>query len=767
MAHVTRLSAGPAHATPGTWRFLLFLFPLCVVAAMIAARLPAPAGEALWNLDLPKIDAPLAVFFHEALGRGELPLWQERLGLGFPLYAEGQIGAFYPPNWLIHRFEPLVALDVNRVVHLTVAGLGTGLLALRLSGSRSGALIAAAVAILGGGIVSKLEWNNLVAAYAWLPWILLPLARRPAPSRIGLVLAGVGWGIQALAGHPNTWLLTGLLAVVLLLATGRDLASLGRVVLFGLVGGAIGSIQLLPTLLLTALSVRDVGVTPDDAFTAASTPFDPLGFFFAQPFIRTGEDGWDIFTTWYPDGIFALYEASAFIGLGVLALAAVAVPVRRARPWLVVAGVMLAIPVLAALRPDPWLAVPILNGLRSPTRAYLFVAFILGLLAAIGVARLGRATTAEANGTGRRGTPFGRAATAVGLAGAAWLLTLGIAVILPSVWEAVFSAVSTRLPGEGAGGARENAIKTLSLPLPLILELVAGTVVVILIGTGRRTPAVVAAVVAATILPLALLSPLANTTRAADRIWPRDSELAVALRAIDPNRVLTLGPPGFYDGAPDRLAAAGVPDLEMFSSLNLRASDDLLEAARGDGPDAAIVRRLVGVDTLVTFGASCPGTDPVSVEADEAEVCRVPALTGPYWIPEEAVPSDGRAADDGGSPIAPRDVVLDLAAAEAGAVPALMIGSSSGELALRIEAPADGYVWVDRAWWPSWTVEVDGHAVTPRRALGGQLVPVPAGGHDLTMRLVPWESIVGLVFGVVVATLAIVWAISPWARRRS
>jgi hypothetical protein len=27
-----------------------------------------------------------------------MPLWNDRLGLGFPLYAEGQIGAFYPPN---------------------------------------------------------------------------------------------------------------------------------------------------------------------------------------------------------------------------------------------------------------------------------------------------------------------------------------------------------------------------------------------------------------------------------------------------------------------------------------------------------------------------------------------------------------------------------------------------------------------------------------------------------------------------------------------
>ena len=79
---------------------------ILLAAAVWAARLSGPAGEWLWNLDIPKIDYPLAVFFHEALRPGRLPLWNDRLGLGFPLYAEGQIGAFYPPNWLLFQLTP-------------------------------------------------------------------------------------------------------------------------------------------------------------------------------------------------------------------------------------------------------------------------------------------------------------------------------------------------------------------------------------------------------------------------------------------------------------------------------------------------------------------------------------------------------------------------------------------------------------------------------------------------------------------------------------
>src|SRR5438093_11672863 len=154
-------------ASPRSVRIAVALAAL--LAALLAARIHLPDGRWLWNLDLPKFDYPLAVLFHNALVAGRLPLWDDRLGLGFPLYAEGQIGAFYPPNWLIFLLPPLAALDLTRVVHLGLAGTGAGMLALRLTGSRAGSLVAALCAVLGGAIATKLEWHNLVAAYGWMP----------------------------------------------------------------------------------------------------------------------------------------------------------------------------------------------------------------------------------------------------------------------------------------------------------------------------------------------------------------------------------------------------------------------------------------------------------------------------------------------------------------------------------------------------------------------------------------------------------------------
>src|SRR3989304_628161 len=117
----------PVTAPGGRFRLTLLLLVLVSAAgAALAARVSFGIDGWLWNLDLPKIHYPLAVFFHAALESGHPPLWEAPLGLGFPLYAEGQLGAFYPPNWLIFRLEPLVALDVSRVLHPAPGGPGAG-----------------------------------------------------------------------------------------------------------------------------------------------------------------------------------------------------------------------------------------------------------------------------------------------------------------------------------------------------------------------------------------------------------------------------------------------------------------------------------------------------------------------------------------------------------------------------------------------------------------------------------------------------------------
>ena len=730
---------------------------LALVAAIWAARILETPGRWLWNLDMPKIDYPLAVFANQAITSGHLPLWTDRLGLGYPLYAEGQVAAFYPPSWLVFRLEPITALDVYRVVHLAWAGLGAGLLVLRLRGSRPGAVIAVLVAVLGGGIVAKLEWHNLVASYAWLPWVLLPLVRRPRPTRAGLVASGVCFGIQALAGHPNTWLLTGITAGIVLLA-GRDglLAGLRRALGVGLLGAAMGAVQLVPTALLTTLSVRGTALSPNDLFASASTPFDILAFAFQGAFARLQGGSWDRYSNWYPDGAFALLEVAAYVGLPALGLVVGASRLRRARPLLIAIIVLIAIPIVEALRPEILLSVPLLNGLRSPVRAYLPASLLLGVLAGMAVGRLPR--------LGMRPVPV---AIGVAVPAAAYALTLAVAVLAPDAFNAVAHAFTTFGSVEDVAAKHNLALSALQAPWPLLIELAAGAGIALLAIAAARNATVgsVAAPVAVALvaIPLLLFGPAPNGSAPIASFTSKDSDFVRAMQSANPRRMLTINPPGWYAGMPNQPAAAGLPDLRMFSSLNLRAVDGVTEAAAKDEPAAASLRRALGVDVVAKFDAPCPGTQVATSDPDKAVICRDDAATRPpYWIPLAAATP----APAPGNPLRPQEAAMDVGAVLASAVPLEVAVRDMGRLQATVAAPADGWVWIDRAWWPGWTTSVDGQPVETLQALGGQLVRVPAGTHEVAQVLVPWDALAGLAVGALALAFALAWVWRDRTRHR-
>lgn len=724
---------------------LLALVMVSAAGAVLAARISFGAEGWLWNLDMPKIHYPLAAFFHDALESGDLPLWEEQLGLGFPLYAEGQIGAFYPPNWVIFRFDPLVALDLTRLVHLTLAGTGAGLLALRVAGSRPGAVLAALIVVLCGAIVTKLEWWNLVAAYGWMPWVLLPLAGRAAPRRGEVVLAGVLWGIQALAGHPQTWLLTGLAALLLLLR--RPWApSLGRAIGFGALGVAVGAVQLIPTAILVGLSNRAGGMQPNELFGNATTPFDVLGLGFVNAFLRASGGEWDYATSWYPDGHFTLLNAGFYVGLPVLALAGIGASTRRARRWLLLSGVMLAIPIVAAFQPSLWEELPVLNGLRSPVRSYMVVSVAIGVLAAIGISRLGRS---------RWGSVWGLAAVAIPVV--AYFLATILAFAFGDVFNQLIVMSSWTMDPREADEARRLAQLALTSPWPLYFELALGLGAAVVISRPRSRRIVAAAVFLA-VLPLALLSPVVNPLRPLGEFSHAWSDYVKRLQAEQPHRVLTIDAPGWYPGMPDQLAAAGVPDIGMFTSLNFAAVEELTQRLRSNDPGGTL-RRAVGIDVTVTFGRSCPGWILAHANDGDAYLCSVPGTTTPpYWLPGAAVRpeflSDGSLRAD-----------IDAAAAVAAAVPVQTVMDSMLRHEALVEAPAPGWVWFDRAWWPGWRMTIDGRDTPVYEALGGQLVVVPAGRHRLVAELTLWDVQLGMAIGLVGLGLGVGWVWLPRRRR--
>ncbi|MEA3406565.1 MAG: YfhO family protein [Chloroflexota bacterium] len=344
-------------------------------------------GRVYYGGDIARQYLPQCIALARSLHRGTLPWWSPDVGAGYPLLAEGEIGALYPPNWIIYLvLSPKVGLTLSVVLHYLMGGIGLYVYGRSLRLSKGASCFGALVWTLGGFNAAHLSHVSIVSVTAWLPWAFLLsrslLAAEEAPSGKGwLMMGGLGLvvGLQFLAGHPQMALLGSIALfgyVVFLVYTMRP--PLRRVLLWcaGVVLGILISLpQLLPTMELSALSQRAGGV--EEAFFT-SYSFHPLLLAtYVSPFVLGNP---------YPRGS---VELMGYVGLLPLVLAQVALfRSSRGERWfyaaLGVAGTLLAFgrwnPLYRYLQ-----HVPLLNLFRVPARYLYWASLSLAILSALGL----------------------------------------------------------------------------------------------------------------------------------------------------------------------------------------------------------------------------------------------------------------------------------------------------------------------------------------------------------------------------------------------
>lgn len=358
---------------------------LLVLALVLCAFFQeALLGGVYYPGDTARIYLPQRSVLAEALREGRLPWWSSAFGAGYPLLAEGEVGALYPLNWLLYRLLPTtLALTVSIVLHYVIAGTGLYLLARELRLSRVAALIGALSWALGGFCIAHLSHVSILTTVSWLPWMFWLtriLFERPGAAVHACLGLALVVGLQFLAGHPQMALL-GLMALALF-ALAQVSASTPRRVgrrtwlwLAALASGALlGAVQLLPSMQLGALSERGGGLA-GEFFTSYS--FHPLLLStYLSPFVLGNP---------YPEGSI---ELMGYIGLLPLFLASVALwrSPRRIRWFFVALGTLGVI--MAFGRWNPLYAylerVPVLNLFRVPARYLCWTSLSLALLAAFG-----------------------------------------------------------------------------------------------------------------------------------------------------------------------------------------------------------------------------------------------------------------------------------------------------------------------------------------------------------------------------------------------
>jgi len=104
--------------------FLLFL----PFALLILTNRFFPDTGMVYN-DMTSFYFALKSWYKNQLMVGQFPFWTNLVGNGYPVFAEGEIGALYPLNILFYFFLPtLLAFNLNLFLHFLLAAVFTYLL---------------------------------------------------------------------------------------------------------------------------------------------------------------------------------------------------------------------------------------------------------------------------------------------------------------------------------------------------------------------------------------------------------------------------------------------------------------------------------------------------------------------------------------------------------------------------------------------------------------------------------------------------------------
>lgn len=385
-------------------QFLKFHWPLWLVSGLMLVYFwPSFVGgtfiaSGMTFNDLMLFNYPLKDWYRELLLKGQLPLWTNLVGNGYPVFAESQIGALYPPHLLLFHFLPtLLAFNLNVFLHFVLAVVFTYMFCQTVQISNVGSALAGLAYSFSGFLIAHLSQINIVMTNAYLPldflmiYLLAKRARLKDAFGFSLILA-----LQFYVGHAEMFyynmLLSGLF-LLLLAFLGLAKNNLKKAVFLfaaaGVLAGGIGMIQILPTLELAKFSQRSEGVTFENA---ASTlwPLNTLILFLnPRAYDIYRPDTMVQITSTRSTIIFALYGYLGLIPL-FLAFWAIGRSFKEQNRLIFVFAILLILAFLWGIGRSTqffalfWQVIPGMKFFRYPTKILFFIEFCLAILAAFG-----------------------------------------------------------------------------------------------------------------------------------------------------------------------------------------------------------------------------------------------------------------------------------------------------------------------------------------------------------------------------------------------
>jgi hypothetical protein len=356
---------------------------LIALCAMVFYWAPMTSRAASIQWDAADLHYPLQKYFSDRLLSGQLPFWTPYLFSGYPILANPEVGAWYPPHWpfFLTGIAPR-SIQFELALNAFLACLGAYFLISRHVASRAAAVLGALAYGLSGFFAGHSSHVGLFSAAAGFPWLLLAYRRAADSAALRYTaLGGIAGGAIILAGYAQTAVFGFLgLGLYALADLGRDRRRWLRTaaIVGGMLAGALAcaAIQILPGLELVSHSIR----------AASGYATSTEGILHAPALMTLVAPDWLGVISDNYSGPFDRTQYYFYAGLFLLPLAALGAVKTRAR-----------LPALLLIVPPAWYMLgpaggfyrlvtlaPGLNKFRAPIQGWFLVAFGLALLAAAG-----------------------------------------------------------------------------------------------------------------------------------------------------------------------------------------------------------------------------------------------------------------------------------------------------------------------------------------------------------------------------------------------
>jgi hypothetical protein len=703
--------------------------------------LPGARVDPFVNLDALTYWVPLLREAATQWRAGVAPLWNPYQGLGGPLLATAQVGAAYPLNAAYLWLEPGAAWVATGVLHHAISAVGTYALCRAVGLARSAALVGAAVYAFSGLVLGKYIDQPQFLCLAWVPAMFACAERLLLVPSAGRATAlGVVWALEILGGSPQTLTQSSLLLAAFIgtrvltecRSAGCTTARITASLFAAAAALALTAFQWLPTLELTGLSVRAMG-----SLTSAQ------------------------------QGVLAADPSRLAAGtVGPLPLAMIGFWMWRRRDLAWFFGATAALLFLLALGPatplhDLFRLFPTGTWFRAPVRLLNLWPLCIALLAAAGGAELqhGRATRDWRHRVAVAASALvATTALRIAVRGARPLDRVGLVIlaydVLPlAAWvlvDLVFRRRATAFPRARRLAPAIAVAIACAAPGFALDRFVSPLQVAELYRPHRDLFASLGQHAPARALSLLRFGnhgdwaklgtyfevPVVNDL---EPLSLRDFRTySIALRGLptepagSPSTVFmgeVFPPLDRYDSRLMKLAGVRfvVADPDTALSVETRCADDLHQVAQVRSSRHVVFENQAAAERAFFVRAT-----GAVVEADAARCLRI--LRSPEFDPATMLLLDRPGPDT------PNDLAHGVASIQFGAY---------GPDVVRIDVVADipGFVVLTDAFYPGWTVDVDGAAAAaPLRAdCFFRAVPVPAGAHSIVFRYAPASFRAGVV----------------------